>query len=427
MQKIKTLKIDPSSIAGIADAIKAAIGGGPGPNPGGTTEEPPNTIKPKDFDSSLIIGKNKDELRPSGTFGNNIFADTDNSKFSTFKTTPGKQYSSVYAKAIKSLHNLNTTFKNNVNNDKVKSFSKLKKYSSVWKAGNTLEDEKTRVIDKMNKIGKNDSQYKTLQNYLAAINSIQKQQDDKRLSARIDYIKTHISYYESLKSDVKKFMNSKDYKKYGISNNGAYADILRGDTIKKITERLNKAGNLSSKEQTIYDQIKAIYEGLSNPARTLQSYLTQMEGTSNWGPAMDKVNSSSKDEKKKWNKNDHPEAAYFPRIKEIGTAIKGKAAFFDTGGYTGEFDGGKVAVLHEKEIVLNKEDTKNMLQAVQIVREIPKLAAAIPNMSSSTTSSNQNITINASFPNASSSDEIKKALESLSSKALQYQYRTKSY
>jgi hypothetical protein len=44
---------------------------------------------------------------------------------------------------------------------------------------------------------------------------------------------------------------------------------------------------------------------------------------------------------------------------------------FDTGGYTGAWGSeGKLAMLHEKEIVLNKEDTSNMLKAVNILRDI---------------------------------------------------------
>ena len=230
---------------------------------------------------------------------------------------------------------------------------------------------------------------------------------------------------ESYKKDIKDFMSSKNYKKYGLED---YTSTFKKKSIKDYISWANKnSKNLSTKETKLYNKIKEIYIGLSDPARTLQAWFTQMEGTDNWGPAMNAVNSSAKDDIHKWNEKDHANVSYFPKINEIGTAIKGKAAFFDTGGYTGDFSGGKVAVLHEKELVLNKLDTENMLKAVQIVREIPQLAAAIPNMSSSTTSSNQNVTINANFPNATSSDEIKKALESLSSKALQYQYRTKSY
>lgn len=60
----------------------------------------------------------------------------------------------------------------------------------------------------------------------------------------------------------------------------------------------------------------------------------------------------------------------------LGFVVKGnttgkKVAAFDTGGYTGTGLGsGKLAVLHDKELVLNKTDTENMLKAVETVREI---------------------------------------------------------
>ncbi|MCA1021655.1 phage tail tape measure protein [Halobacillus litoralis] len=41
---------------------------------------------------------------------------------------------------------------------------------------------------------------------------------------------------------------------------------------------------------------------------------------------------------------------------------------FDTGGYTGDFarNNGKLAILHEKELVLNQNDTKNFLEAIKL-------------------------------------------------------------
>lgn len=52
-------------------------------------------------------------------------------------------------------------------------------------------------------------------------------------------------------------------------------------------------------------------------------------------------------------------------------------AAFDTGGLTPSFKGGRLAVLHEKELVLNKQDTRNILNTVDIVRsmiaQLPKL------------------------------------------------------
>jgi TP901 family phage tail tape measure protein len=54
---------------------------------------------------------------------------------------------------------------------------------------------------------------------------------------------------------------------------------------------------------------------------------------------------------------------------------------FATGGYTGEFGSdGKLAILHQKELILNQMDTSNILKAVNLVRNLPKLI--MPNFAS---------------------------------------------
>lgn len=59
-------------------------------------------------------------------------------------------------------------------------------------------------------------------------------------------------------------------------------------------------------------------------------------------------------------------------VLQYGQSLRVPAKF-DTGGYTGDFgNDGKLAVLHEKELVLNKQDTSNVLEAVDIARNIAK-------------------------------------------------------
>lgn len=120
---------------------------------------------------------------------------------------------------------------------------------------------------------------------------------------------------------------------------------------------------------------------------------------------------------------------------------KSFTAQYDTGGYTGNWNSseGKMAMLHEKELVLNKEDTKNMLNAVSIVRNMSGLLnslndsmlarvnamQAIPSLSYAGGSSGggdikQDIVINASFPDATNRDEISAAFENLLGRAAQY-------
>ena len=110
----------------------------------------------------------------------------------------------------------------------------------------------------------------------------------------------------------------------------------------------------------------------------------------------------------------------------------------DTGGYTGDWGSdGKLAILHEKELVLNKEDTANILNAVNAVRSLSSgilkdifansgfLMDLLSGMSSAPSINpngqlEQNVRIEASFPNVSSKDEIEAAFTDLVNQAAQF-------
>ena len=110
-----------------------------------------------------------------------------------------------------------------------------------------------------------------------------------------------------------------------------------------------------------------------------------------------------------------------------------KIAGYDTGGYTGSWGtAGKLALLHEKELVLNKEDTKNLLASVQMVRDYidsidlntismlalnPYTAASLASQGAQL---DQNVTIEANFPSVTDRNEIEEALKSLVNRASQY-------
>lgn len=116
-----------------------------------------------------------------------------------------------------------------------------------------------------------------------------------------------------------------------------------------------------------------------------------------------------------------------------------------TGMYTGEWDGpnidsnGRLAVLHQKELVLNASDTENMLSAIKLIREINKtidLQALISSqglglLSPGYINSNngvldQNVHIDASFPNVTNHIEIEEAFHNLVGKASQFAQRNKT-
>ena len=107
---------------------------------------------------------------------------------------------------------------------------------------------------------------------------------------------------------------------------------------------------------------------------------------------------------------------------------------YDTGGYTGDWNSskGRIAMLHEKQLVLNKEDTKNILSAVNIIRSMDGLLKGImgnynlPSMLSGLISSqsnqnlNQKVSIEAHFPNVTNHFEIEEAFNNLINQASQY-------
>lgn len=79
----------------------------------------------------------------------------------------------------------------------------------------------------------------------------------------------------------------------------------------------------------------------------------------------------------KWTKIRDANPKVNPNNMKIGTKL---LIPFRSGGYTGDWsgDGGRLAVLHKKELVLNKEQTKDILNTAKIV---DKLKTMIPNLS----------------------------------------------
>lgn len=111
---------------------------------------------------------------------------------------------------------------------------------------------------------------------------------------------------------------------------------------------------------------------------------------------------------------------------------------FDSGGYTGNWGSfGRLAMLHQKELVLNETDTANMLAAVQITRAMldtidlnarqasfgfgDLVASGIHDNKSQTLQ--QEVKITAEFPNVQDHNEIEQAFNNLINQASQYANR----
>lgn len=123
---------------------------------------------------------------------------------------------------------------------------------------------------------------------------------------------------------------------------------------------------------------------------------------------------------------------------DISSAPETDAAQFDTGGYTGTWgNAGKVAVLHEKELILNEDDTSNFLSAIQVTRAMletidlnaKQASMGVGNLVPSTVKDEvvqtleQEVHITAEFPNVSDHNEVEEALKNLMNTASQYANR----
>ena len=117
----------------------------------------------------------------------------------------------------------------------------------------------------------------------------------------------------------------------------------------------------------------------------------------------------------------------------------GEKIYYDTGGYTGSWGPeGKLAFLHQKELVLNAEDTQNFLAGIDILRQISEtidlnaliasnnLASGLNsdvNTSSNDETLQQMVTITAEFKDATTASEITAAFDNLINRASQFANR----
>ena len=195
----------------------------------------------------------------------------------------------------------------------------------------------------------------------------------------------------------------------------AYSDKKTKQGVKDV----ESAGNVAKSNATKYDTWRKNVDKTKYSIEDLIKSLSKLPGMENF---LGKAATGSAGAAKKF----------------YNSGTSAGAVMFDTGGYTGTWDNstnnstGRMAILHEKELVLNKYDTSNLLEAVKLQRSLTeklqnaKLSAASTiNKVNETVNNNridnsnitQPITIHADFPNANNSSEIEAAFQGLFGKA----------
>ena len=185
--------------------------------------------------------------------------------------------------------------------------------------------------------------------------------------------------------------------------------IPKSLTRNKVQERITKINKLLGSSMVLNDMAKSNwdveYSKLSTAAKKT------LEGI---------VGSAHADANTAINKYEH----------SVVDKLKKKYDSLDTGGYTGTWGSneGRLALLHQKELVLNADDTKNMLTLMNLTRDlisnIDSLRHGVKTTSMYNTSNiasgeTVNMTIHANFPNANDSKQIELAFNNLKARASQ--------
>lgn len=221
-------------------------------------------------------------------------------------------------------------------------------------------------------------------------------------------------------------------------NTGKQTDILSGKTYNSAV-KYNAMGN---EAKFAYQRVNAFSD---QPTKVAMSNIDRITGkTNNTAGAFRNVKRDANEGRNSI--IDFSSAistlAGYGSYKVSGGSTK-KAASLDSGGYTGTWSNstnnaeGRMAILHEKELILNKEDTKNILETVKMQRglmesikgrgssvknSIQNMSSNISNIQNSNRMSTveQNITLSPNFPNAKDRSEIEAAFEGLLGKASTY-------
>lgn len=252
-----------------------------------------------------------------------------------------------------------------------------------------------------------------------------------QLWAMIDATSELISKYEELARAIMNAMpDMQNLASQSVASAEATQDRAKLDYWDSLDYSTLQAEALRRGNEADYDFLQGIREGKieRNPDWTEEYY--KAKGEEERARAQQMADSGNYS-KKTWG-----DLTYEEILEEL------RRRGFATGGYTGEFEGGRIALLHEKELVLNQEDTENILSAVQTIRDLgPDFWSGIGNrldnaagagmvlmgerlrasgLSAPAGQLEQNVHIEAVFPYATDRNEIEAALLSLNDRAAQY-------
>ena len=209
------------------------------------------------------------------------------------------------------------------------------------------------------------------------------------------------------------------------------------DTLDTLVSSLYESimGDEADNKQGLIDAQKEQIQTLSNMSSAMLGVITTIG-------LLDKAIKIAKGDVETWSgaqgANTTLASAYDITLKDDGNIeMKPKIATMDTGGYTGAWGAeGKFLLAHEKELILNKQDTANILSAVNIVRSLgDSMLKTVSGMGrgydlpmaawelAKELVIEQTVNIYAEFPEASDRNELEAAFEELILLATQHAFK----
>ena len=308
----------------------------------------------------------------------------------------------------------------NISNEIGVSYDQLSdKVDRLTQANEELQDKATSAIDEIwNKISElqdvTEAQAAWTKEVYNTIAAIQKLASETA---------TAVQKYNEAVSSINRLGATGSWN--GGAGSGGTGNRGGSSNIPTVTPTIPSNNSSSAPEK----RIRRHYIGISDPNSKKYQQLIALggvyEGGGYWNIPVSKINAAD------------------AVVGQFGSSLGGgnninKVSRFNTGGYTGDWGSdGRLAILHQKELVLNQEDTKNMLAAVQSIRElapsmIAEMRARISGAAAASqslfgsrysgmrsvfdrkaTELAQSVQINADFPGVRDAIEIKEALESL--------------
>ena len=292
-----------------------------------------------------------------------------------------------------------------------------KDVEGALKNSKTATKDLTDETDKLGKEIKNDlipAMDQELKRVEKAIIEYDKERDAIR-RMREEYER----YIEAINQSIKDEANKSDDDKN---------DSLKSDKDYSLSALINAAnGDMEAAYQDINKRNEKIKDDDNYTDKTSSTTKKKVE-------AIEKLNDSQKESIAKSLKYLEDQGKY--TTAQVDIILKQNGASFDTGGYTGEWGPeGKLAFLHQKELVLNADDTENLLKTITFIRDLvnmidsqasfASLGAILSSPGFVQTDHNfeQNVSIYAEFPSATNHSEIEEAFNNLLNTASQYANR----